>query len=527
MEGITISVVEFYGKEDKNKNNILSDFKRRRVCAKRITKQENKVINDRDHIHKQKPKSKHVHESIKTKNRSYSNIQPQRFKSYRKQKEAFEIKNQLPTKEKNKAFIFSCEKTSTGKRIFYTLTYDQFWELFKFTKSKQRHFNEVICEGSICNLYYDLEFLKQFNPNLDGDHLVEIVVNETINYFNKVYGINLDHSNFIILDSSTNAKYSSHVILRMKNIYFKNSIHTGRFVCSLLNDPNNLKQLLVHSDNDNQTPFIDLSVYSKNRNFRLFGNSKFGKSNFFKVSKLNKFQFKNKKDFLYFSLVSNAESNSSTRILKFSKNFKINALNKIQTQNVNEKEITNRKTKTETKTKIEIEREKDNEKDLYKINKHYNYLFNSVQNNHKFQTCQGAKSNSEVLDQFINDQLKMRGNGGIIYSTSYDSTNQIISYVIMKDRYCQIAGRFHKSNHIILSVDLNNGVWYQRCFDIDCRGHKANIQSLPKRVHCVANFEISNPISFDVISDVLENDHLWPDLKENKQNNTKNLLNNL
>ncbi|KAJ6228412.1 DNA-directed primase / polymerase protein [Anaeramoeba flamelloides] len=498
-------------KENLNKTSF-HVLKKRRICVQRRTKQEIKVNHDCDHIHKQQKVNTLVNRSKEK--QTVSKIQPQRFKIYRKQQEAFEVQKQLSAKGNEHTFLFTCEKSSSGKRIFYTLSYDQFWELYKFTKPKQRHYNEIISEGSICNLYYDLEFLKRFNPDLSGERLVEIIVNQTIHYLKTIYGINLDHSNFIILDSSTDKKYSVHMIVRMGNIYFKNSIHTGRFVYSLLNDTKHFQELIVNSDNGDQIPFIDLSVYSKNRNFRLLGNSKFGKSAFFSVSKLNKFPFKNEKELLYFSLVSNTESNSCTKILKFSKTIKIDSFTGRKQQGIyteggteeEKDEHKNQPTKKKKEKEIKVENKTLNEKDQPPIQNNYHYLFFSSKNNQNFKTYYGAKSNSEVLDQFITDQLKMRGHGGVIYSTSYDSKNEIISYVIAKDRYCQIARRIHKSNHIILSVDLNKGIWYQRCFDIDCRKKKANIQTLPKRIHCVARFEINNPISIDDLIKVLEND---------------------
>jgi len=42
-------------------------------------------------------------------------------------------------------------------------------------------------------------------------------------------------------------------------------------------------------------------------------------------------------------------------------------------------------------------------------------------------------------------------------------------YSIGGNRYCELAGRAHKSNHVHYVVDLKFGLYYQRCMDADCQ----------------------------------------------------------
>jgi len=42
-------------------------------------------------------------------------------------------------------------------------------------------------------------------------------------------------------------------------------------------------------------------------------------------------------------------------------------------------------------------------------------------------------------------------------------------YHIGGNRYCELAGRAHKSNHVHYVVDLKFGLYYQRCMDADCQ----------------------------------------------------------
>ena len=42
--------------------------------------------------------------------------------------------------------------------------------------SRQRHHYEVIPEGSVCHLYFDLEFSKDHNPQRNGEEMVDIFI---------------------------------------------------------------------------------------------------------------------------------------------------------------------------------------------------------------------------------------------------------------------------------------------------------------------------------------------------------------
>ena len=80
----------------------------------------------------------------------------------------------------------------------------------------------------------------------------------------------------IDLDSSTKTKFSHHLIVNLNTesgdpIFFSDNLQVGKYVRSLL-----LKTKQTSLDFVNN--FVDEAVYSKNRNFRTFLSSKFGKS---------------------------------------------------------------------------------------------------------------------------------------------------------------------------------------------------------------------------------------------------------
>ncbi|URE06812.1 coiled-coil domain-containing protein 111 [Musa troglodytarum] len=95
---------------------------------------------------------------------------------------------------------------------------------------KLRHHYEVIKEGLPCHLYFDLEFDKTVNADKNVDDMVDILMSVTFNILFEKYAIKANDGWIIELDSSTTKKFSRHVIIRMPKIAFKDNLHVGAFV---------------------------------------------------------------------------------------------------------------------------------------------------------------------------------------------------------------------------------------------------------------------------------------------------------
>ncbi|KAH8051945.1 hypothetical protein JL722_10390 [Aureococcus anophagefferens] len=54
----------------------------------------------------------------------------------------------------------------------------------------------------------------------------------------------------------------------------------------------------------------------------------------------------------------------------------------------------------------------------------------------------------------------------------------VLSYHLAKNRFCENVGREHRSNNIMLCVDLATSTWHQRCFDEGCRGFRSGERPL-------------------------------------------------
>ena len=57
-----------------------------------------------------------------------------------------------------------------------------------------------------------------------------------------------------------------------------------------------------------------------------------------------------------------------------------------------------------------------------------------------------------------------------------------LSYAVEGDRYCERIGRPHKSNHVMMVVELGARVVYQSCWDPDCRGYHSPARTPPARL---------------------------------------------
>lgn len=78
-----------------------------------------------------------------------------------------------------------------------------------------RHFYELIQEGAPCRPYFDLEYYRQFNGHLDAQETLFGFLRLFKAVFAEELGVELTDRSFLLLDSSTNAKFSVHVTIHL------------------------------------------------------------------------------------------------------------------------------------------------------------------------------------------------------------------------------------------------------------------------------------------------------------------------
>lgn len=90
----------------------------------------------------------------------------------------------------------------------------------------------------------------------------------------------------------------------------------------------------------------------------------------------------------------------------------------------------------------------------------------------------------QEVDNFVSTLIRKDGIQGGIRRWNYFVSEQLIVYDIIKYRWCENVGRFHKSNNIMIVVDLKEEVWYQKCHDPNCRNFRSSSYPLPQEI-CV------------------------------------------
>uniref|UniRef100_A0A3Q3EFV8 DNA-directed primase/polymerase protein n=1 Tax=Kryptolebias marmoratus TaxID=37003 RepID=A0A3Q3EFV8_KRYMA len=361
----------------------------------------------------------------------------------------------ISCKEAVHVFALEKEEASLGQRIYLVTSYSELWHYYKTYPQSLMHCYEVIPEGAVCKIYFDLEFHKPSNRGSDGKSMVSLLIQYVCDKLMEVYGIKCSAKNILNLDSSTEEKFSRHLIFILPNAAFKDNIHAGRFIHAILQpvinevkrdssasetespemkrqkkeEERDLSFLLVKNKDGQKCLFVDLGVYTKNRNFRLYKSSKVGKNAAFTVAEDNEFIPKPtrgvsvEESVFLASLVCNV-SFTGQRILTW---------------------------------------------DAPEISAVSGCLLSLYQE----------------VDNFVSTLVKKDGIQGNIRRWSYFAAEQLLVYDINKYRWCENVGRFHKSNNIMIVVDFKEEVWYQKCHDPDCRNFRSSTYPLPQEI-CVS-----------------------------------------
>ncbi|NXH61641.1 PRIPO protein, partial [Rhabdornis inornatus] len=399
------------------------------------------------------------------------------WKIFSRQAEAF---NYIKSCQED-VHVFALEKnTQSGQRFYLVTTYKELW--FYYTqgyKSSLMHCYEVIPEKDACKLYFDLEYYKPANPDADGKSMVMKLIELVSQKLKELYDVNCSSEDVLNLDSSTDEKFSRHLIFLPQKTVFKDNTHIGNFVRTILQPAIRLMEsraavipteeaghvfqcsagagldgsltnltageddskdwpaiahetkdvemphqgensdfsfLIVNNKEGNKQLFVDLGVYTKNRNFRMYKSSKAGKNVILKIAEDNKFIPSCEKD------VSLEEAYFLSSLI-------------------------------------------------------CNCVFVAFGLTDPVEGYQGSPY--PEIDNFVRSLVNKDGLQGGIRQWSYFSLKELLIYDISGYRWCENIGRAHKSNNIMILVDLKNEVWYQKCHDPVCREQNFKSQSFP------------------------------------------------
>lgn len=109
-----------------------------------------------------------------------------------------------------------------GARKFLVGTLEQFYEIYSHLDEIHRHHYETIQStwfytGKPCNLYFDVEFERNLNPNAKGDAMVTIFVQFVSEFLHRRY--DFEGLDVVDLESSSDTKFSRHLIFRIHKAY--------------------------------------------------------------------------------------------------------------------------------------------------------------------------------------------------------------------------------------------------------------------------------------------------------------------
>ncbi|PIK44529.1 putative DNA-directed primase/polymerase protein [Apostichopus japonicus] len=369
----------------------------------------------------------------------------------------------------------SPDTPSTGKRKYVVTSYSELWHHIqnRFKHQQPATFYEVIPEGAACKLYFDLEYQKKYNPMHDGRQMVESLIEIVCQKLQESFHISCSSKDVMVFDASTDTKFSSHLIFNLKSAAFKDNIHAGNFVHHLCDGLRRLQStdanevpciakkprlnedettLFVLDQNDKISLFIDEGVYTKNRNFRLYKCIKLGKNNPLLVADYNKFELKqpkrkivNKdKEIFMESLITNIKCTSNTKVLTFE-------------SSVRESNISTSPQSSPGST-----------------------------NKEGYRTDPSPFSD---LDDFIKTVVTKGNVQGNIRRWVYFAECGTMLYDIIGNRWCENIKRAHKSNNIMILVNLKRRIFYQKCHDPDCKRIDYKSAELPLPVDCLPQIE--------------------------------------
>jgi len=204
------------------------------------------------------------------------------YETYPLLKEAIECSynnNHLP--------IFSKDKRGgrgKGSKTFLVMGYKTFWNMYIHTAPEHRTFYETILENFPCHLYIDLEYDKKNNIYANINNIHKTLKEYIRKYFYERYQIRVEKIKFHVLDSSTDQKISRHYVIKLEEnngnyFCFKNNYHCGAFMRNFIlfleknRDISNTFQV-YNKDGITKNYCIDMAVYTKNRQFRIYGSTK-------------------------------------------------------------------------------------------------------------------------------------------------------------------------------------------------------------------------------------------------------------
>lgn len=206
----------------------------------------------------------------------------------------------------NYKYVFKYEYSDQGKRcILAGNDLHTFIQWFRNLDERYRKLYELIREGDIVAEFYDVDLsVDNCISDTDKIDMCHKIIDDILRARNAVCDQTISKKDLIVLSAHTSTKLSLHLIVR--STYFENNRLQHEFMKDVYNELNNTENVLCN---------IDLSVYSKNRCFRMYLNHKYGKQNTLKVFEPTTYNFATLEDTLV--VLTHRDYSKRTRIHKY------------------------------------------------------------------------------------------------------------------------------------------------------------------------------------------------------------------
>ena len=366
-------------------------------------------------------------------NREASSIEA--VNTYFKQSEA--IEDALNSSEKVPKTVFSFEIDLQGRRKFLVTSVRNFYCFY--SKLNQRNYYEVIPDGSLSKLYFDLEYQRDFNSDRDGHLMTRLFIKRVNENIYSEFKIKNSFEDVLILESSSTRKFSVHLIFT--EVVFMNNKSCGFFVRRMINNfsEDDHRNFEIVMKDGSKSSFVDLSVYSKNRNLRLYRSMKIGKAIPFLVSKIDTFT----KKLLYSPMKKTSDFDMDFQIFKTSL---VTFTSEARNQPINEDHIISNQETSNVSRKLE-----------------------------------SSFSSSSLPSPFpeVDDFFQRIVSPGAISSWQYCGQRKTYKFETVNYRFCLKVNRRHRHNNIYFVLWLDEFVFRQGCHSPQCRGYYSDSTPLP------------------------------------------------
>eukprot|EP00933_Yihiella_yeosuensis_P021727 TRINITY_DN1716_c0_g1_i4.p1 TRINITY_DN1716_c0_g1~~TRINITY_DN1716_c0_g1_i4.p1 ORF type:complete len:484 (+),score=40.43 TRINITY_DN1716_c0_g1_i4:147-1598(+) len=318
---------------------------------------------------------------------------------------------------------------------YYVDTYEGFANRCAPPYEGGSHFYEMFEEGRPCWPYFDMEFMKDEHPDLNGQEVMIAFRRVFQRFCRESLEFELDLSRMLEMDSTTDVKFSRHVVIKAEGFAFRSNKHFGKLVNKFVEYAKSDK---VDADSQrllfpNGGSVIDLNVYNSQRAFRVLFHSKLGKKAQLKWVDTGSEVIK-PTDSLAQQLYSSLASNVPVDAVLFD-----------HPSLAQVREVWKMGTDSGSSW-LPLD-------NLVSLQPLINWILQEWDAKRR----QIGKEDGGQAARFYKALRKARDPNIVIISIS-------------GNRYCTRRGRSHKANGVYFVLDLKAGWIEQKCYDVDCKG---------------------------------------------------------